>query len=311
MSYKISRFQDPARIPELIDLFRTGLGETTEEHWMWRLFSDNSMPEKAFAVIAEDENGRIIGVSSVLPAEYHTGSGIYRCFQYGDWVVHPEHRGKGLIREFYNFIYEYFKDKQYDFIIEYPNDNSYPIFMKYGFTELPKIPSWRTSKKIFCTKRKKDAYTVDGVEYLFTKTCPFTETPPAEEGRMVRSPELLRWKYDENPTEIFTWLTMQKNGQLIGYFVFATTKGRFRTAINLYDWAYLDDSDMIFRTAVRLLLKNGNFVSIWGRYSDRIKTRLKRAGMKEADGGTRLVLKAVSEKGWPEPLYLTRIDTDY
>ena len=117
MNFKISRLQEPARIPELIELFKTGLGNTIEEHWIWRLFSDNGLSEQAFAVIAEDENGKIIAISSVFPAEYYTESGIYRCFQLGDWVVHPEHRGKGLIRGLYNFICEYYQNKQYDFII--------------------------------------------------------------------------------------------------------------------------------------------------------------------------------------------------
>ena len=182
--------------------------------------------------------------------------------------------------------------------------------MKYGFTECPKIPLWRTSKKLFYTEHSKDTYRFNGVEYLFTETCPFTTSLPSEIGRIVRYLEYLRWRFDENPTETFTWLTIRKNGQLIGYFVYATMKGRFRKAINVYDWAYWDNSDRAFRKALRLLQKNGNFVTLWGKYSEEIENRLKRAGMKE-DGGTRLVLKAVSEKGWPDPLYLTRIDTDY
>lgn len=311
MSYKISKFRDPSRIPELIDLFRTGLGDTTEEHWKWRLFSDNGMDEKPFAVIAEDEEGRMVGVSSVLPAEYYTTHGMIRCFQYGDWVVHPEHRGKGLIREFYSFIYEYYKEKGYDFIIEYPNDNSYPIFLKYGFTELEPISCWNTEKSFLSRKRKANRCCIDGAEYVFSDTCPLTETPPNEPGRMIRTPALLRWKYDANPTEKFTWLTVKKNNALLGYFVFTETKGRLRTAVNVYDWAFWGEDDSIFRSAVRLLRENGNYVSFWGRYSAETEEMFKKTGMTKSEGGTRLIVKAVSEQGWPEPLYLTRIDTDY
>lgn len=311
MSYNISLFHDPDRIPELIELFRTGLGDTTEEHWKWRLFADNGMEEKPFAVIAEDENDKIVGVISVLPAEYYVKNKTYRAYQIGDWVISPIFRGKGLAKLIYQSVRRIAEKNGIDFFIGFPNENSRPILLKYGFTELEPISCWNTVKKLFMVKRKGNRYTIDGTEYIFSDTCPLTEAPPNEYGRIIRTPELLRWKYDDNPTEKFTWLTVRKNNSFLGYFVFTQTKGRFRTAVNVYDWAYWSDSGTVFHTAVRLLLKNGNYVSFWGKYSAQTETMFEKIGMKKSDGGTRLVMKAVSDQGWPEPLYLTRIDTDY
>ena len=63
--------------------------------------------------------------------------------------------------------------------------------------------------------------------------------------------------------------------------------------------------------AIKMMNKFGNSVSIWGRYSTDRVALIESANMKYFSGGTRLVLKSISDKGYPDELTLTRIDTDY
>lgn len=311
MSYTISVFDDPKRIPELIDLFRTGLGDTTVEHWNWRLFAENGQPDKAFAVIVEDENGKMAGVSSMLPVTYGSGENERKCLQFCDWVVHPDHRGKGLIKMIYQFTCDYFVKKGYDFIMEFPNDNSYPIFQKYGFHEEPHVGSWNSAKHLLFSKKVPADRIFNGVEFRFADTCPLTDEVFVREDRISRNPTFLKWKYDQNPDTDYRWVSLWKDGCCIGYFVYTLTKGRLHTAVNVYDWEYNGTDGALLGKMITLLGKMGSYVSIWGRYDGQTQALMEQAGLHNAGGDTRLVLKALSDKSWPEKLTLTRIDTDY
>ncbi|MBR4960854.1 MAG: GNAT family N-acetyltransferase [Clostridia bacterium] len=311
MEYKISVLKDPARIPELIELFRTGLGDTTEAFWKWRLFTDNGQQDQPFAVILEDESGFMAGVTSVLPVLYGEGESARKCIQFCDWVVHPDHRGRGLIKMAYEYAWTYFLDRGYDFIMEFPNDNSYPIFQKYGFHEEPHINCWNSRKHMFISKKAPRDFRINDMEIRFSKECPITGAIFSRDDRICRTPAYMKWKYDGNPETEYHWATIWKKENCTGYVVYTLTKGRLRTAVNVYDWEYPYADSHILREILHKIGKQGNYVSIWGRYSKTEENLLEQCGLRRSMCSTRLMLKALSAKGWPEPLTLTRIDTDY
>lgn len=307
MAHRIYRLEDQSRLGEICQLFANGLGETTEEYWKWRIFTPNGQAQPEL-IVAEDESGRIIGVSSVLPELY--GNRERKCAQLCDWVIHPDFRGQGLVGKLYRYAHELYSTLDYDFLSVYPNDNSYPIFQNYGFEEKEPIGSWNTPKKLFSKKRTAEDFECCGLAYRFTDTCPVTAFRQRSD-RMYRTPEFMHWKYDLNPDTKFQWLSVWEEENLLGYFVFTCTHGRLRTAVNVYDWDFDPVAQDAFRQSISLLSRLGNYVSIWGRYGAQERALLERAGMALSPGGTRLMLKALSKKGWPEPLTLTRLDTDY
>ena len=125
MEVRIYKLEDENRLSEVCALFSMGLGDTTEAYWKWRIFTPNGQ-EQPEAIVAEDEQGRLVGVSSVLPEIY--GDFEWKCAQLCDWVIHPDYRGQGLVGKLYRYAVERYTRLGYDFMIEYPNDNSYPIF---------------------------------------------------------------------------------------------------------------------------------------------------------------------------------------
>lgn len=307
MEYRIYRLEDEGRLGEVCELFAQGLGETTEKYWKWRIFTPNGQDQPEL-IVAEDESGRLVGVSSILPEIY--GDRERKCAQLCDWVIHPDCRGQGLVGKLYRYAHQRYTDLSYDFMIEYPNDNSYPIFQKYGFTEKESIGCWNTAKRLLTLKPGAADTELDGLTYRFADHCPVTSFRQRSD-RMYRTPEFMHWKYDLNPETKFRWLTVWDGDNLAGYFVFTCTHGRLRTAVNVYDWEFDPAAQSAFNTAVSLLNRFGNYVSIWGRYGEQEQSLLRAGGLEPSQGGTRLMLKSLSEKGWPEPLTLTRIDTDY
>lgn len=259
--------KDEKRIPELIELFRLGLGETTTEYWKWRLFMDFG-GDPAEAIVTQNEQGQLVGMMSVLPTRYGKKGelkGVNLC----DWVVQPEYRGQGLIGKMYHFMTERYQNLGYDFMFAFPNEMSYPILKKYGFESHMGIESWNTGIHFNLYKKKIGKCIKNGISYQVTKTCPFTEQIQQSEDRNYRSLEFFKWKYDLNPETDYQWLSAWRDGQLLAYFVFTITKGRIHMAVNVYDWeVWYDDMDLL-REASKVLKSYGDYVSIWGLYNDK------------------------------------------
>lgn len=310
MEYSISILKDQNRIPEIINLFKTGLGNTTKEFWQWRLFMDNTQTDKPFAVIAENQNGKIVAMSSILTGIYGKEN-AYKCLQFCDWVVHPNYRGQGLIGSLYRFVCDYFKDKEYDFIIEFPNPMSYPIFKKYGFIEEKTIPSYNSGKNIFIRKFREKTITHKNTKLLFSEKCPFNDATFSYNNRLNRTADFLVWKFDKNPETKYHWLSLWQDDKCIGYFVFAIHKGRLQTAINIYDWEFFSTDKKLLKFALKKIKSFGNYVSIWGRYPKNLIELLLELGFKQKVDGAKFIHLSLSEKPFPQEIILTRIDTDY
>lgn len=307
MSNRIYVLKNEDRLDEICALFATGLGETTREHWQWRIFTPNGQlpPE---AVVIENEQGRLMGMLSVLPELY--GNRTWKCAQLCDWVIHPAFRGQGLLGKLYRYTYERYAALGFDFLVGFPNENSYPILKYFCFDEKESPGCWNSKKKLLMFKQPVENSDFEGLTYRFTSACPiqsFHQRPD----RIFRTPEFMHWKYDLNPDVSFQWLAVWKATQPIGYFVYTCTRGRLRTAVNVYDWEFDPTAQKAFCKAIELLGRHGNYISIWGRYEEKERKLLQDAGMTEGTSGARLMVKSLSEKGYPDPLTLTRLDTDY
>ncbi len=309
-NYTISTFSDISRIGEIMELFATGLGETSREHWQWRLFSPDN-PYRNILTIAEDTCGKAVGMCTVIPAVYGIGTDKRLCIQFGDWVVHPDHRGKGLISLMYKHNIEHFTAQGYDFVIEFPNDNSYPIFKKYGFSQLSDIELHTTNKKLLGIKRSPSNFTCGDVLGIFSDTCPTDITFSNTKNKIYRTYEFMHWKFDLNPDTNYKWLSLKQNGEYIGYFVYTLVKGRLNTALNIYDFEYSYPSPEPFKKAIKQLHKISSYVAIWGKYDEQTTKLFEASGIVNKRPAARLMLKAISEKGFDDNITLTRIDTDY
>lgn len=305
---KIYVLTDKQQIPDLIELFRQGLGDTTEEYWEWRLFTDNGVvsPE---TIVAENEVGKMIGMMSLLPVNYGE-HGEYKGISLCDWVVRPECRGQGIIKRMYQFAMERYEKRGMDFLFGFPNENSFPILKKYKYDLHTGLEVWNSSFHFhFNCKECHEMYDKN-IEYQVTKACPIMKEISQRKERSYRTPKYFRWKYDMNPETEYQWLSVWKEKEICAYFVFAIGKGRMRTAVNIYDWELFVDDAEILRTACKIMCSYGNFVSIWGFYGEREQKLLKEAGLKNSPANTHYMTKQVSTKKIPE-LVLTRIDTDY
>ena len=314
MDYRIYPLENTDRLDEICTLFATGLADTTPDFWKWKHFSDNGMP-KGMILVAEAEDGSFAAVFALQPENYVCNGEKTVIIQTEDLVILPAHRGSGLMKKLYFYAKEHYAKEGATALLGFCNDNSYPIFVKYGATDMGDSYSWDSAKSLLPIYLNKKRATHKDWKIEVTDEMPndlfYLEN--TESFQMEKNDTFMKWKFVDNPEGPFYWLTIRKNGVLMGYVVYAVTQGRLRRAVNIYDWALNDQVDAaVLKRAVDLLRTHGNWVNLWGRYTDAILDRWAAAGIKNKnEQGTRFILHALTDEPLPENWHLTRADLDY
>jgi hypothetical protein len=186
------------------------------------------------------------------------------------------------------------------------------VLKKYGFHDIKGVTTWNSKSKLFSFRYNANLEkTINGITYLRSDVYPNLLLDNNENGRIIKNSTFMKWKYDSNPQAHYKWLSLWRGEICIGYFVYLLTNGRFRTAVNVYDWEFPESEDpRHFIHAIKLLSREGHFVSFFGRYSDEKKRLLLKSGMREQKNQVTCISKTIGQCEIPE-LTLTRIDTDY
>lgn len=314
MDYRLYPLKNQERLAEICALFATGLAETTPDYWKWKHYSENGLPE-GMILVAEAEDGSFAGMFAMQPAVYACGGKKLTIVQTEDLVIDPSHRGSGLMKKLYNFAWEHYSERGSVGFMAFCNDTSFPIFLKYGAVDMGDIYSRNTAKSLLPVYSCKKEFSGNGWSISLCAEMPNDLFHPGNSDAfaMEKNDSFMKWKFADNPDGPFFWLTLRKDGQLKGYIVVHITQGRLRRAVNIYDWA-LDSSvdDYALSRAVALLRTHGNWVSLWGLYSEDVLARWARAGVdKKSENGTHFLLHAFNGQELPTKWHLTRADLDY
>lgn len=314
MEYRLHPLEDQSRLDEICTLFAKGLADTTPEYWKWKHFSENGQP-KGMILAAEAEDGSLAGMFALQPEWYTCADKTILVIQNEDLVIDPAHRGTGLMKKLYHFAKDYYTNEGAVGSISFCNPASYPIFLKYGAEDRDDIYTYNTAKHLLPVYWGKRCWKKGEWEIRFGDQMPEDLFYPVNEEvyQLRKSDAFMKWKFADNPDGPFQWLAIRKNGKLMGYMVTKIIQGKFRRAVNIYDWALQDElPDTILGAAVKLLHTHGNWVSLWGRYSDRVLSRWVRAGLTQKnDQGTHFVLHTFGDTQMPTNWHVTRADLDY
>lgn len=314
MNYQLYPLKDLTRLPEICSLFARGLAETTPEYWKWKHFSENGHPG-SMILVAETDNGCITGMFALQPMYYRWENKTLVIVQMMDLVIDPAHRGTGLMKMLFQYAQNHYSQDGCWGFLGFPNDISYPILMKYGAADMGDICSYETAKRPLPFYREKKHAACRQWQIALTDVPPedLFDTEVPEECRMTRSAAFLQWKFAENPETRFQWLTLRRNGILQGYMTVSIMRGRFRRAVNIYDWVFHSCVDAhILRQAVKLLLTHGNWVNLWGRYSEADLELWAKAGVSHRSAqNTHFLLIPFDGMDTPRQWHLSRADLDY
>jgi GNAT superfamily N-acetyltransferase len=314
MEYRLYPLEDQSRLDEICTLFAKGLAETTPEYWKWKHFFENGQPE-GMILVAEAEDGSFAGMFALQPEHYGRGNSQITVIQNEDLVIDPAHRGTGLMKRLYRYALEYYREQGAVGSVSFCNAASYPIFLKYGAEDRGDIYTCNTDKHLLPIYLNRTGWKKGAWEIRIGDQMPDDLFYPVNEEayQLRKSDAFMKWKFVDNPDGPFRWLTIRNNGKLMGYMVTKIVQGKFRRAVNIYDWALRDElPDEMLRAAVKLLHTHGNWVSLWGRYSDAVLDRWARAGLAQKnEQGTHFVLHTFGDTPMPAEWHVTRADLDY
>lgn len=313
--YKLFPFTDWSRVSEIQDLFRQGLGETTQEYWIWKYNTENGLSEKIL-LVAENYSGKIVGMAGLQFTEYQVNDKRMMITQFQDLIIAPDCRGTGLMRKIYSKAMEISKEHGSVAFMEHPNENSLPPLLKYGATDMGGIGSITSKKHLFSMPRKTIYQKeIDGWNLNILDRMPedvFFETHKSCY-KLVKNKDFLRWRFDNNSNEKFQWVTIRKDSILCGYFVFQTFRGRFHTAVNIYDYEIKEGIPMnILKQAIRMLKSHGSWISLWGIFSEEDYMMWKNAGLSNQDNRkSNFMIHLFYNQKLPTNWHLTRADLDF
>lgn len=245
LPYKI-RPREERDLASILELMRLSLGESsvlqrTDEMWNWK--HEISPFDRSHVLLAENDEGKIIGLRAFLRWEFERAGETLRGVRAVDTSTHPDFRRMGLFKNLTLQAVDDVRDEGIDFVFNTPNDQSRPGYLKMGWqsvglvepvikilnyprfvvgmakTRLLKRPAQDSQGNHF--SKNEPAQISELVQHLGLDELLAEDT--AIWGSLLhtkRSPEYLDWRYAKHPTIDYRTVLIEENGHLEAAAVF-------------------------------------------------------------------------------------------
>ena len=118
-----------------LDLYEAVWGTRKSEEWFaWR-FAANPYVEEVPMVVAE-ANGELVGAEPCLAVPLRAGDASALAFQPADWMVHPDHRRRGLFTEMTERLLDRYEDGPPDYYYNFPSAAILPGLQSFDWREV-------------------------------------------------------------------------------------------------------------------------------------------------------------------------------
>jgi len=240
------RESEPGDIPQIIEVLRASLGETsskkTEEVWRYKHVEN---PFGKSLVLVAVENDIIIGVRAFMRWKWQLGDRVLSSFRAVDTATHPKHQGKGVFKKLTLNAIDLAKEQGDDFIFNTPNTQSLPGYLKMGWVEVDKLRvriiltkplSWLNTKQSGTYKilnKSSDSQLAE----LISK---YNKLKSGENKLFtLKSSEYLTWRYVNNPLQKYE-VKGDEDFYLAGYI----KKHKYFKELRITEHIYYNDSGL-------------------------------------------------------------------
>ncbi|EMA70658.1 hypothetical protein C461_00177 [Halorubrum aidingense JCM 13560] len=278
------RWFDPGDRDPFVDLYNDTFGGGSDEWFQWK-YVDN--PRVAHVpILVASANGEFAGARAQVPFLMRTGEETALAMRFGDTMVHPDHRRRGVFSRLTERALDHYGEMPVEFCYNCPNDLSRPGFLKAGGEVVAHLPSFYRVQRPSALAAATDSLPVsvasraaapaartylDGRDRLATVP---EEVTVIEHGEMpislladlyqrgypssvhaVRDEPFLAWRY-QNPKWEYRAFSATTDGRTDAAIVTGTqTDADGVTTANIVDVLPLASSDRR-DTALRALLAN-------------------------------------------------------
>lgn len=134
------RLFEPADRSGFLDLYRTVMGPATESWFRWK-YERNPYVSHVPVVVAVDDADGIVAARPQVPFRMAAGDRETLALRFGDTIVHPDHRRKGLFTRTTSFAMEYYSAQPTRFAFNFPNSLSEPGYLRMGGQLVQELPT--------------------------------------------------------------------------------------------------------------------------------------------------------------------------
>ncbi len=283
---------------------------TTEADWLYK-HRDNPL-SKGYHVFGAVNNDGIIGLNGFMSMDFQIENHVFQAVQSCDSAVKTNYQGKGVFTKIIKESERFYKNLHVDLMFGFPNKNSYPGFIKLGWLHMldvqtmilpcnivsvikakvkmtfPQIINKLTSlkwKKIYNISKLNE-----NIKILVSDKSPFTESEyerinQSEKLTFRKSPEVVKWKLDDNQLRSFRYYIAEKEDELISFFIVEENVARNKNGLltfRIADWRFLSDdmSDLACSCAKMLLMmkNSADLIRLWMPTENRYHNLFKRLG---------------------------------
>jgi len=222
------------------------------DYYRWKLFSN---PFKMGFLNVSDDDGNIVGITTLTPKVILTQSGECLGSEIGDTFTHPDFQRQGMFSKLVNFTRNLAESQEIQLIYGTPNHLSLPGYNKLNFCEVSSLGvyNWilpldykKTVVKRFGNSMLNrivgsvagvilPLWSRNAIKSKSSQVCRVTEFTSEIEGMtqkasknydwiVKRDRRYLDWRFISNPDNYHIWVC-RREGEVVGYLV--TKIGKF------------------------------------------------------------------------------------
>lgn len=186
----------------------------------WKYF-DSFFKNKSVTYIALDNHNNVVGHYSSMPITIQSGKTTYKATLSTDAATDVNHRGKGIMSELANKLYNDLRTQGYEFSFGFPNKTGV-VMDKYSKNYGYKVVGIFAGYLKFVITRKKTPHTLTkinspdslkDIEYASENYC-----------TIKKDKAYLTWRYLKKPNNEYEIYRIDHSKNIVGYAILRFTK---------------------------------------------------------------------------------------
>lgn len=136
-----TRWYEPGDREDVLSLYADTFGGGGEEWFDWKYVDNPRVAHVPILVAERDRDGAFAGARPQVPFLFRAGDEDVLGMRFGDTMVHPDHRRRGVFTRLTERALEHYAAMPTRFCFNVPNDLARPGFLKAGGEVVAHLPS--------------------------------------------------------------------------------------------------------------------------------------------------------------------------
>lgn len=181
------------RMPEYIDLFKMGFTAKIDEEIMHKRYYEDPFGDFIMCVYVDaDNNDKLVGFAAALPTPSYINGKEIKAAIAVNGVTHPDYKGLDIFPKIMRGLNRELKRQGFCFVYAFPHYTSNRLFhTKFEWKDVSAIP---TFLKVISDDSDFSGFESDKIKVISAEE---TKWKPTAEVCIGKSPEYLKWRYDE------------------------------------------------------------------------------------------------------------------